>query len=133
MSQIIDKLAWTPIRNRAVLFARSRGQTLFYTVGGKREPGESDEQALIREVLEETGTRLLTDTIRHRQTFLGAAHGKYEGRVVRLTCYDADAEGEPTPRSEVEELAYFTSADMHRTTPTGQAVLRWFIEQNLID
>ena len=69
--KVIDKLVWLPIRNRKVLFARSRGQKIFYCVGGKREPGESDEQALLRETLEETGVTLEPATITYINTFKG--------------------------------------------------------------
>ena len=51
----IDKLAFIEIRERKLLMVRSKGKDVWYTVGGKREAGENDEQALIREVNEEIG------------------------------------------------------------------------------
>lgn len=51
--RIIDKLAWIAIDNKMVLSTRSFGKDKFYIPGGKREAGESDEQALLREIKEE--------------------------------------------------------------------------------
>jgi 8-oxo-dGTP diphosphatase len=50
VTQEIDKLAWLRIKDKQVLGARSKGKDAYYIPGGKREPGESDEEALIREV-----------------------------------------------------------------------------------
>lgn len=133
MTRIVDKVAWTPVRNRAVLFARTRGQTLFYTVGGKRKPGETDEEALVREVKEEAGVELLLHTVRYRNTFLGTPHGMPDGTVLKLACYTGETSGAPQPNSEIEELQWFTTADTKRTTETGQAVLKWLAEKGLID
>jgi 8-oxo-dGTP pyrophosphatase MutT (NUDIX family) len=89
MPALIDKVAWTPIRDRRILFARTRGKDVFYTIGGKREPGESDEQTLVREVREETGITLIADTIKHVHTFVGSAHGQGADARVQIACYDA--------------------------------------------
>ena len=60
----IDKLAWIYVRERRVLSTRTRGRSLFYLPGGKREAGESDTQALEREILEELQVALDPATIR---------------------------------------------------------------------
>ena len=131
--KFIDKVAWTPVRDRGegagILFARSRDNTLFYTVGGRREEGESDEDTLIREVFEETGGRIIRETIRHIETFEGIAYGHPEGTMLRLACYEAYCtnEDELAPRTEVRELRWFTTDDLERTTPTGQEVLTHFM------
>ena len=132
MTADIDKLSWLPVRGRKVLFARSRGQELFYSPGGKRETGESDEQALIREVREETGVELDPTTIKHWHTFVGPSVVAPDSQV-KLTCFDAIGDREPVPTGEIEELAWFTTADVHRTTPTGREILAWFAERDLID
>lgn len=48
-----EKLAWILIRQGRVLMTRNQGRELFYFPGGMREPGESDAQALVREIDEE--------------------------------------------------------------------------------
>ena len=47
MNKVIDKLAWIFIEDGKLLMVRSKGKELFYLPGGKREAGESDEQALV--------------------------------------------------------------------------------------
>ena len=53
-SFIIDKLAWVYLKDGKILMTRSRGKDVCYIGGGKREQGESDEAALMREVEEKT-------------------------------------------------------------------------------
>lgn len=118
------------VEGRKLLFARTRGLDTFYSLGGKREPGESDEAALAREVLEEAGVVVDPATIKHIHTFEGPAP---DGRWMRMACYDAQFEGTMAPSSEVEEFRYLSSADKHLTTQMGGMILDWFKEQNLID
>ena len=51
----IDKIAWIRLEHGKVLSTRSRGKEVYYIYipGGKREPGETDVQALVREIREE--------------------------------------------------------------------------------
>ena len=49
----IAKLAFIEIKDRKVLETCSFGKDKWYIPGGKREEGETDEQALIREIKEE--------------------------------------------------------------------------------
>lgn len=133
MGQIVDKVSWTPVRDRKVLFARSRGQELFYCMGGKREKGETDLEALVREVKEEGDVMIIASSAKLTHTFEGPCHGYSADTVLKMACYEAAYLGNLTPSSEVEELAWFTFADMHRTTELGQTILRWFKDQDLID
>ena len=50
---MIDKLAWLTFKDQQLLCARSHGKHIYYIPGGKREAGESDEAALMREIEEE--------------------------------------------------------------------------------
>ncbi len=52
-STFIDKLALITLKDDKVALVRSHNKTLFYMPGGKREAGETDEQALCREIDEE--------------------------------------------------------------------------------
>ncbi len=129
----IIKIAWLCIRDRRVLFARSYGKELFYTVGGKPENGETDTGTLCREVEEEASVRLILDSIEYLNTFQSQADGKAQGVHVEIRCYQADFIGTLLPANEIEELAWFSSCDMHRTTPTGKLVLDWLKSQGYID
>lgn len=129
----IDKLAYIYLKDRKVLETRSRGKDTWYIPGGKREAGESDLEALVREIKEELNVDLLPDTVRPYGVFEAQAHGKPEGTVVRMTCYMADFSGEFVPSAEVEELAYFVHADKVKTSPVDNLILDDLKQKNLID
>ncbi len=101
----IDKLAYIYLKDGKALVSLSRGKDIWYIPGGKREAGESDHQALVREVKEELDVELTLKTIQHYGTFEAQAHGKPEGTVVRMTCYTADFTGELKATSEIEKIA----------------------------
>ncbi len=61
---MIDKLAWLTFKDQQLLCARSHGKAIYYIPGGKREAGESDEAALMREIEEELSVTLQADTLR---------------------------------------------------------------------
>src|SRR4051794_41926502 len=84
---VIDKLAWIRIENGRMLAARSRGRDVYFLPGGKRESGESDEQALIREIGEELTITLHRESLRLLHVFEAQAHGKRsEERRVGKEC-----------------------------------------------
>lgn len=108
-----------------VLFARSRGQTKAYTIGGKKEPGETIEQALIREFREETGGEIIPETVRFFHLFEGPCHGYVPQTVLEMHCFTADYRGTLAPRSEIEELVWLSPKDIGtgRTTEMGDTIL----------
>src|SRR4051812_3140291 len=99
MSKIVDKLALFVFRDRKVLFARSRGKKLFYNVGGKRNEGETDEEALVRETKEETGAGIIPHTLSWMYTFNGPCHGAPPDTVLKMTCFKGELDREPVPSS----------------------------------
>ena len=119
---IIDKIAWIHLEDGAILSSRSRGKDVYFLPGGKREPGESDTDTLVREVHEELSVAIVPDTARHVGTFQAQAHGHPEGTIVRMTCYTADYRGVLRPDSEVEEIVWLTYADRHRVSPVDQII-----------
>jgi len=132
MSSTIDKLAWVRVENGRVLCACSRGKDLYYVPGGKRDPGESDAQALIREVSEELTVRLKPESIAYYGTFQAQAHGKPEGVMVQMTCYTADYEGTLVPASEVAEIAWLSYAERDRVSGAGQLIFDHLKEKGLL-
>lgn len=130
--KITEKVALLDVENREVLFVRTKGQSLFYNVGGKIKEGETHEQALIRECKEELGVEVLPGTLEFMEAFTGERLDK-PGEFIRIHCYNAGYVGEPVASSEIEEIEWFTTNDKDRTTPTGQQILAWLKEQNLID
>ncbi|EKF9220179.1 NUDIX domain-containing protein [Vibrio cholerae] len=111
MNKVIDKLAWVLIQDGKLLAVRSKGKALFYLPGGKREAGENDEEALIREIKEELSVDLSPTSLKYMETFTAQADGKAEGVSVKLTCYFADFSGELHPAAEIEELKFIDGND----------------------
>lgn len=118
----IDKVAWLHLEDGRILSTRSRGKDVWYFPGGKREPGESDVQTLVREISEELAVAIAPDSAVHAGTFEAQAHGHETGVVVRMTCYTASYEGTLTPSNEVAELAWLTYADRDRVSPVDQLI-----------
>ena len=143
----IDKLALILInQKRQQLVARSYNKSVFYTPGGKREMGESDVEALVRECSEELSIDLLSSTktpatIEPYGTFEAQAYGKPEGTMVRITSYrvtpvEAEFELESMVKAseEVEELKWIDSSfDTTKLTVTGIMILEDLKEKGLID
>ncbi|MDQ0379660.1 NUDIX hydrolase [Amycolatopsis thermophila] len=118
---MIDKVAWLRVEGGRVLAARSHGKTAWYLPGGKREPGESDVQTLVREVAEELAVALDPETAEPAGVFEAPADGRAD--VVRMTCYTAEYRGVLTPSAEVAEVAWLGYADRERGSRAFQLVL----------
>lgn len=132
MTTTIDKLAWLTIRNGKLLVARSKHKALFYLPGGKREVGESDQQALIREIKEEVSVNLIPHSIEYAHTFEAQADGKNNGINVKLTCYYADFSGDLVPDAEIEEIDFISYQDKQLCSQGGIQVMEWLHKHNLI-
>jgi 8-oxo-dGTP pyrophosphatase MutT (NUDIX family) len=134
MTFYIDKLAWILVRSRRQLVARSKGKSVFFTPGGKREPGEDDPTALCRECREELNVQIVRESIQPYGVFEAEAFGKPAGTVVRMTCYTADYQGSLSPQSEIEEFAWISSDfPSERLTVAGCKILDDLKEKGLID
>jgi ADP-ribose pyrophosphatase YjhB (NUDIX family) len=129
----IDKLAFIETKDRKVLETCSYGKDKWYIPGGKREAGESDEQALIREMKEELLVDLIPKTIKHYGTFEAQAHGKPEGTMVRMTCYTAKYNGTLSPSAEIEKLDWFDYSKRSDVSPVDQLIFDDLKAKNLID
>ncbi len=75
---------------------KARG-LLWEYVGGKVEPGESREEALVRECREELGVTVAVGKVFHELVY------EYSDLTIRLTLFEAEiAEGEPRLLEHVE-------------------------------
>ena len=129
----IDKLAFVDIRDRKVLETLSYGKDRWYIPGGKRNEGETDSEALIREVKEELAVDVIPETVKHYGTFEAPAHGKPEGTFVRMTCYMASYKGVLTPSAEVEKMDWFDYSKKEMTSPVDHLIFDDLKRKNLID
>ena len=131
--EIIDKLGWIYIKDKKLLGARSKKKDVYYIPGGKREEGEADKEALVREVKEELDIELIPGSLKFINKFRAQAHGKPKGVILQITCYSGNFKGEINPSSEIEKVAWLTYKDRERSTPMLKIILDWLKERNLID
>ncbi|WP_328448758.1 NUDIX hydrolase [Amycolatopsis sp. NBC_00438] len=119
---MIDKIAWLHLVDGRILSTRSRGKDVYYLPGGKREPGETDAQTLVREVREEVTASIAEPTIQPAGVFEAQADGKASGVVVRMTCFTADYTGTLVASSEIEEIAWLGYADRSRVSAVDKII-----------
>src|SRR6218665_2755093 len=129
----IDKLAWIYIVDRKILSTRSKGKDTYYFPGGKREAGESDAEALTREIKEELTVDLISESLQYFGKFEAQAHGHAEGITVVMTCYLANYIGILKPDAEIEELAWLTYADKSKSSAVDQLIFDHLKNNDFID
>ena len=132
-TKVLDVVAWLCVENRRVLCARTRGNSVFYLPGGKRKRGESDWEAIAREVKEEISVKLVEGTLREAVLIEEEAHGFTTPTRVKMKCFWAEYEGEIVPSAEIDAIAWFTTADITKCAPANQRVLEYLHAQGLID
>ena len=104
---------------------KARG-LLWEFAGGKVEPGETKEQALVRECLEELGVR-----IRVEEKIMELLH-EYPDLTVNLTLFGACIpEGEPKAL-EHEQMRWITLEETpdYQFCPADEEILRALMEHN---
>ncbi|MGB5819814.1 MAG: NUDIX domain-containing protein [Saonia sp.] len=131
--EIIDKLAWIHIRDKQILGTRSKGKTVYYIPGGKREEGESDAEALQREIKEELSVDLDTSSLKYIGIFEAQAHGHKSGIIVRMTCYFGMYSGRLQPDSEIEEMVWLNYGDRDKVSEVDQLIFDFLKEKGELD
>ncbi|WP_374472681.1 NUDIX domain-containing protein [Phenylobacterium sp.] len=106
---MIVEVVGAVIRDAAgrLLTVRKHGTQRFMLPGGKREPGEDDLAALVRELHEELGVRL---TAARPLGVFEAAAANEPGATVRSHPYAATVEGDIAPAAEIAELRWIDPA-----------------------
>lgn len=132
-STLIDVVAWIYVRDRKILCARTTGKDVFYLPGGKRERGETDCEALCREVKEELDISLIAETMTELVVVQEIAHGYMEPTGVIMRCFEAAYTGEITPNSEIDEIAWLNYTNLDQCAPATQRVLEYVYQQQRID
>ena len=121
MTEVVAALIWNENRFLACQRPAHKARGLMWEfVGGKVEPGESKEQALIRECQEE-----LAVTIAVRDMFMEVDH-VYPDLTVHLTLFNASiAEGIPQ-KIEHNDLRWITveEIDQYEFCPADEEILR---------
>jgi len=129
---IIDKLAWIEIIDGKILSTKSYGKDKFYIPGGKRESGESDIEALSREISEELSVKLLSNSLEYIGTFEAQADNHPDGVIVKMTCYTGKYLGELSANSEIEFIEWLTYNDMDKISEVDKIIFDYLKELNLL-
>ena len=121
ITEVVAALIWEG--NRFMICQRpahkARG-LLWEFVGGKLEPGETKEQALIRECREELGVTLSVGTV-----FMDVLH-EYPDLTVHLTLFNATiAEGVPQ-KLEHNDIRWITADEIpnYAFCPADESILK---------
>jgi 8-oxo-dGTP pyrophosphatase MutT (NUDIX family) len=128
---VLEVVAWVCIRERRMLAVRSRGRDVWYMPGGKREAGEGEAQALVREVAEELGVSLNANSLFPCCVIHDSAHGL--DVAMRMACFLAEGSDEPAPRGEIDELAWLSSKDADQCASAARQVLLKLHADGVID
>jgi 8-oxo-dGTP diphosphatase len=128
-SNRLSSVGWLAIEGQRLLAVRTRGRDRFYLPGGKIEPGETNEDALVREVREELGIGL--GEIRPAFTVHADAHG-LPGTRLAMHCFHAIADGAPHPTGEIEQIAWLGPDDTSLAAPAVREVLARLTADHLI-
>jgi 8-oxo-dGTP pyrophosphatase MutT (NUDIX family) len=131
-SHYIDKLALIYLKDKKVLCALNKGKEVWYFPGGKRDAGETDEQALVREIQEELSVAVDPKTMKLYGVFEAEAHDKTAGTMLRMTCYTAEVTGELKADNEIERFGFFGYHDEVSKTVTGTMVFDDLYAKKLI-
>ncbi|AUI61690.1 NUDIX domain-containing protein [Amycolatopsis sp. BJA-103] len=129
---MIDKIAWLHLRDGRILSTRSRGKSVFYLPGGKREAGETDTETLVREIREELTVEITPASITPAGVFEAQADGHVPGIVVRMTCYTAEFAGTLAASSEIDEVAWLGYADRDRVSAVDKIIFDHLLETGLL-
>lgn len=130
---IIDKLAWIVLKDKSILSTKSYGKDKYYIPGGKREIGETDEQALLREINEELNVTVDIKTLKYFGTFEAQAHGHSEGVIVKMTCYSGKYSGELKASSEIEEIKWLKYSDKDKISEVDKLIFDNLKQRNLLE
>ncbi len=105
----IYKASGIIIQDRKVLATRSKGKLFFIQPGGKLELGETEIDAVIRELREELDIVVKAEDLEKIGDYYAYAAGQ-DNKKLKLSAYLVKKfEGIPVPSSEVEEIRSFGS------------------------
>jgi 8-oxo-dGTP diphosphatase len=106
----IYKAAGIIIKDRRLLVERSKGKDVFIAPGGKLNPGETSEQALIRELKEEFQMTVTKEDVELFGVYYADAAGSHNiGKKLHMDVFVVKNFTEIRPDSEVEEIRWITS------------------------
>lgn len=129
----IHKAGALIIKDGKLLLVRAKGRPVFITPGGKYEEGESPEDCLKRELMEELQVEV--DSIKHYKDyhFEKAAHSD---NALDIDLYLVETKGNPVASREIEIIEWFNKEDIQNkkvnVAPSFDTFLPDFIKDGLL-
>jgi len=104
---VINKIGLVIIQDKKLLLTLKKGTDKLIIPGGKIDSGESHIDCLEREIKEELGAEIKTDSIK----FLTSLEDRAEfepDTLLKMELYIGNIKGEPKALSEIEEFVWFS-------------------------
>jgi mutator protein MutT len=131
----IHKAAGILLQDGKLLVTRTSGKDFFMSPGGKVEPGETPQQALVRELKEELAIEVRIEDLAEFGTFYAEATGQ-ENKTLKMEVLTVMAwKGIIMPSSEVAEIRWMDSSSVGDITLSSiflHDVLPTLKEQKLV-
>jgi 8-oxo-dGTP diphosphatase len=115
MGREILKIGLAVIDGDRLLLVKKRNSEFYILPGGKPEQGESDIEALSREIDEELGCGIASDQLWFLGTFSDEVAGMPDARVT-IRLYAGALIGTPSPRSEIDSLVWWPRTEYKEQT-----------------
>jgi 8-oxo-dGTP diphosphatase len=111
----VTKVGLALLRDGRLLLVRRHGDSALILPGGKPEAGETDMQALEREIHEELSCRIVRSSVRFVGDFVDELVDDPE-RTVRIRLYVGSVNGALRPAAEIHEVVWHPLADIDEKT-----------------
>lgn len=131
---MIRKVAGIVIKNKSVLYLRKKNFLYYILPGGKIEKGESKEDALKRELLEELSSRI--EIKEKLGKFTGTTFNeKYKPEKILMDLYLIKLLNKITLSGEIIDFDWIKHKNIHRylLTPIGIKTIRYLNKLGLIE
>ena len=130
---MIIKSAAIIIKDRSVLFLREKNFLYWITPGGKIEEGETPEEALNREIMEELSVKV--KIIENLGIIKGKAFKGDDLVPIKMYLYKVNLLDQVRLDSEIIDQTYIKYCNIHNylMTPIGLKIVKFLFDKGMID